>query len=318
MGAVRARMPGKSHFEDAWLRDLPPEAWVPATFRGRPFNIFETGGTTGMPKQRIGWNDYRVDYEEFSDKLSDEHFPRGGAWLMMGPTGPRRLRLAIEHLAILDPALTVSQPLRVTAHSGIDAIAHAVETAVTVKRNPLSLMLAHRSFKLTVAGFPRVVADASDLEARGGMLLGAALAGLAIENSMLGAAHAAANPLTARHGIVHGEAVGIMLPAVVRFNAEMPKIKQAYAELAWAADLACARDGLDPAVAALLSHLETLLDRAHVARSLEELGVPRSDPGPLAEQAAAQWTATFNPRPVTASDFERLYGAAFQPRRSGG
>src|SRR5437773_9292488 len=87
------------HFKDESLRDEQPEVWVPAAFKGKPFNIFETGGTTGMPKQRIGWNDYKVDYEEFSAKVSDEHFPRGGAWLMVGPTGPRRLRLAIEHLA---------------------------------------------------------------------------------------------------------------------------------------------------------------------------------------------------------------------------
>ena len=87
------------HFQDEWLRDLQPEVWVPVAFKGKPYNIFETGGTTGMPKQRIGWNDYKVDYSEFSDKISDTHFPRGEAWLMMGPTGPRRLRLAIEHLA---------------------------------------------------------------------------------------------------------------------------------------------------------------------------------------------------------------------------
>ena len=87
------------HFQDEWLRDLQPEMWVPAPFKGKPYNIFETGGTTGMPKQRIGWNDYKVDYSEFSEKISDAHFPRGGAWLMMGPTGPRRLRLSIEHLA---------------------------------------------------------------------------------------------------------------------------------------------------------------------------------------------------------------------------
>jgi phenylacetate-coenzyme A ligase PaaK-like adenylate-forming protein len=86
-------------FQDEWLRDLQPEVWVPKAFKGRPFNIFETGGTTGMPKQRIGWEDYKVDYSEFSAKISDEHFPRDHYWLMMGPTGPRRLRLAIEHLA---------------------------------------------------------------------------------------------------------------------------------------------------------------------------------------------------------------------------
>ncbi len=90
---------GFPHFQDEWLRDLQPEVWVPARFRGRPYNVFETGGTTGMPKQRIGWDDYKTDYEEFSSKLSDEHFPPGAAWLMVGPTGPRRLRLAIEHLA---------------------------------------------------------------------------------------------------------------------------------------------------------------------------------------------------------------------------
>ena len=81
------------------MRDLQPEVWVPKAFAGKPYNIFETGGTTGMPKQRVGWNDYKVDYEEFSGKITDEHFPRGGSWLMVGPTGPRRLRLAIEHLA---------------------------------------------------------------------------------------------------------------------------------------------------------------------------------------------------------------------------
>lgn len=87
------------HFQDEWLRDLQPEVWVPAKYKGRPFNIFETGGTTGMPKQRIGWEDYKTDYSEFSEKISDEHFPRNQYWLMVGPTGPRRLRLAIEHLA---------------------------------------------------------------------------------------------------------------------------------------------------------------------------------------------------------------------------
>jgi phenylacetate-coenzyme A ligase PaaK-like adenylate-forming protein len=87
------------HFEDEWLRDLPNEVWIPKKYAGRPFNIFETGGTTGMPKQRIGWDDYKTDYSDFSEKLSDEHFPRGKHWLMVGPTGPRRLRLAVEHLA---------------------------------------------------------------------------------------------------------------------------------------------------------------------------------------------------------------------------
>jgi phenylacetate-coenzyme A ligase PaaK-like adenylate-forming protein len=88
------------HFDgDTYLRDLPNEVWIPKAYQGKPFNIFETGGTTGMPKQRIGWEDYKIDYSQFSESLSDEHFPRNHYWLMVGPTGPRRLRLAIEHLA---------------------------------------------------------------------------------------------------------------------------------------------------------------------------------------------------------------------------
>jgi phenylacetate-coenzyme A ligase PaaK-like adenylate-forming protein len=130
------------HFQDEWLRDLQPEVWVPAPFRGVPFNVFETGGTTGMPKQRIGWNDYKVDYTEFSEKLADAHFPRGGAWLMMGPTGPRRLRLAIEHLANvrgsacyfidLDPRW-VKKLLAAKKYDEARAyMAHVVEQAVTI------------------------------------------------------------------------------------------------------------------------------------------------------------------------------------------
>jgi hypothetical protein len=87
------------HFDGELLRTEQPDRWIPRAFAGRPFTIFETGGTTGMPKQRIGWDDYKVDYTEFSERLDDAAFPRNGYWLMMGPTGPRRLRLAIEHLA---------------------------------------------------------------------------------------------------------------------------------------------------------------------------------------------------------------------------
>ncbi|MFT4548350.1 MAG: hypothetical protein ACI9MB_002302, partial [Verrucomicrobiales bacterium] len=87
------------HFQDEWLRDEQNERFVPKGFAGKPYNIFETGGTTGLPKQRIGWDDYKHDYEMFSHTLSEEHFPRGGNWIMVGPTGPRRLRLAVEHLA---------------------------------------------------------------------------------------------------------------------------------------------------------------------------------------------------------------------------
>src|SRR3954462_6339392 len=122
--------------------------------------------------------------------------------------------------AILDPELTVTQPPRVTALTGIDALAHALETYVTKRRNSLSLSFSREAWRHLAPNLPRVISDPQDLPARGAMQLGACLAGLAIENSMLGAVHALANPLTASYGIAHGEAIAMMLPHVVRRNGQ--------------------------------------------------------------------------------------------------
>ena len=86
-------------FEDEWLRGGPVRRWVPRGLAGKPVFVFETGGTTGTPKTRVACDDFRTDYELFSATLPDEHFPMGANWLMLGPSGPRRLRLAVEHLA---------------------------------------------------------------------------------------------------------------------------------------------------------------------------------------------------------------------------
>lgn len=86
-------------FEDEWLRGGPVRKWVPKGLAGKPVYVFETGGTTGVPKTRINIDDFRIDYSEFSKTLPDEFFPKGADWLMLGPSGPRRLRLAVEHLA---------------------------------------------------------------------------------------------------------------------------------------------------------------------------------------------------------------------------
>jgi hypothetical protein len=85
-------------FEDEWLRGGPVQRWVPKALAGKPIYVFETGGTTGIPKTRVNIDDFRIDYEVFSTTFPDEHFPRGGNWLMLGPSGPRRLRLAVEYL----------------------------------------------------------------------------------------------------------------------------------------------------------------------------------------------------------------------------
>lgn len=86
-------------FEDEWLRGGPVRRWVPKGLAGKPVCVFETGGSTGVPKSRVNIEDFRIDYEMFSETLSDKSFPKGADWLMLGPSGPRRLRLAVEHLA---------------------------------------------------------------------------------------------------------------------------------------------------------------------------------------------------------------------------
>jgi alcohol dehydrogenase len=224
---------------------------------------------------------------------------------------------AAAKIALLDPELTASQPLRVTAVTGIDAIAHAVETAVTTRRNAVSAMYSHEAFRRLVPALPRVLADPRNREARGQMLLGAAFAGLAIENSMLGAAHSAANPLTAHFRIVHGAAVGLMLPHVVRFNAADESVRMIYAELAGGPEIAFASDGHQPAVEALIARLEALLNLAGIPRSLADAGVTPESIDVLAAESARQWTANFNPRRVEVGDFAALFQSAFSRRGEG-
>ena len=86
------------HFQDEALRGGPVNRWIPRGLAGKPAYVFETGGTTGIPKSRVVVDDFRIDYEQFSDNLPDRYFPKGSNWLMLGPSGPRRLRLAVEHM----------------------------------------------------------------------------------------------------------------------------------------------------------------------------------------------------------------------------
>lgn len=210
---------------------------------------------------------------------------------------------ALPIIALLDPALTLTQPASVAACTSIDAITHAVESYVCTRRNDVSMRYAAESFALTAHALPRVLDDPSDTKARGDMLLGAAYAGLAIENSMLGAAHSCANPLTAKFGVIHGQAVGVMLPHVIRFNAQHDNAKSYYETLAEHAGLS----GVD----ALIETITTLLKHAGMITNLADLDVDATSFSELAEKAAGQWTANFNPRLITAADFETLYQQAY-------
>lgn len=210
--------------------------------------------------------------------------------------------------AILDPVLTISQPQAVTATSGFDAIAHAVETFVTTRRNALSEFFSREAWRLLEANYERVLTQGDDLEARGAMQLGAYFAGVAIENSMLGATHACANPLTAHYGTIHGEALALLLPSVVRWNS--PAVANRYAELLKSSSNQIQPVCSEPAEA-LARRLEELAVIGGLRGSLSAAGVPAHDLAMLASEAATQWTGTFNPRPFNTSGALEVYEAAF-------
>jgi alcohol dehydrogenase len=215
-------------------------------------------------------------------------------------------RKAAFGVAILDPELTVSQPHKVTSFTGIDALSHALESYVTSKRNKLAQMFAREAWQLLEPNLEHVLRDPTNLEGRGAMQVGAFLAGTAIENSMLGCCHSCANPLTAHYGIIHGLAIGILLPHVLRFNTSV--VGNLYAELAEQ----ITGEDVEPAEAGdvLARRIEDLMSLAGLPMTLSECGVSPGILPLLAEEAGQQWTANFNPRPVGEAELLQLYRAA--------
>jgi len=209
---------------------------------------------------------------------------------------------AAVRVAILDPELTLTAPHAVTAMAGYDAIAHAVETWVTTKRTTLSETFAWRAWDLLRGAFERVLATPQDLDARSAMLVGAHFAGAAIEQSMLGAAHACSNPLTARYDLAHGLALSILLPHVVRWNAS--HVGARYARLVDGSTQRAAGDEL-------AQLLERFAAAAGLGGRLRDHGVAAGALPELAALAAQQWTGTFNPRPFDAAGALDLYRSSF-------
>jgi len=210
------------------------------------------------------------------------------------------------HAVILDPALVKTAPQRVAAIAGIDAISHAVESYVCTRRNPISQMLAREAWRLLESSFEVILKEPENIAAQSQMLLGAHLAGAAIENSMLGAAHACANPLTASYGIAHGIAVGLMLPHVIRFNSQV--VDELYADLLHGAGISAEpSSGFGERLSERIVELKTA---AGLPQRLRECNVEKHAVPELAKAAASQWTGKFNPCAVAEKELLELYEAA--------
>ena len=206
---------------------------------------------------------------------------RDGSHEKMACGDPR----ALAKVAILDPELTESMPLGVARLTALDALSHALESAVCNKGTDASRALSFEAFRCIEPVIEAILKGEASLADREKMLAGSALAGSAIEASMLGAAHASANPLTAHFDVVHGHAVMTMLPSVMRWNREV--VGEVYDEL---------KPGL-------IEWVENLSELAE----LHPVTVPQEVVGQLATEAAQQWTGQFNPRPLTVDDFGELY-----------
>lgn len=210
-------------------------------------------------------------------------------------------------VVILDPQLVLSAPEKIKAVSGMDAIAHAVESFVSTKQNPMSRMFAGQAWRLLAANYERFLRESDNIALASSMLLGAHLAGMAIENSMLGAAHACANPLTAHFGVTHGVAVALMLPHVIRFNGEA--VNGEYDALLQPLNLL--RQTEVRSSSQLAARVEELRRSAHLPERLRDVRVPETELSGLAKEAAQQWTGRFNPRAVREEDFVALYEMAY-------
>ncbi len=192
---------------------------------------------------------------------------------------------ALAHTVILDPELTKSMPLQVARLTALDALSHALESAVCNNHTKESQKLSFEAFHKIQPVIEHVLIGDANLDQRTEMQIGAALAGQAIEASMLGAAHASANPLTAHFDITHGNAVLTMLPEVIKWNT--PKVGDIYQQL-------------HPNLINWMIHLRELA-------GLKEVHVPAEMIPTLAQEASQQWTGQFNPRPLTSDDFAELY-----------
>jgi alcohol dehydrogenase len=216
----------------------------------------------------------------------------------------RKMAIGHERLApteaILDVSLLASCPRTVMVLAGIDALSHAVESAVSRTATDISTAAAIDAFALILPALIELACPDAVLTSLASQQLhaGATLAGMAIEASMLGAAHGCGNPLTARYGVVHGQAVSIMLPRVIKLNESDPHAAEIFSSI----EKRCA---MEPGTLATV--VQGLVQKLGLAGSLAELGIMDAPVHELATLAMEQWTCGHNPVPITLDRCIELY-----------
>jgi len=224
----------------------------------------------------------------------------------MGVVAPQLL----ADLAILDAELTLGLPAAATAATGIDAMVHAIEAYTSARlKNPISDMLAVRALQLLSSNLLTACRNSQDRAAREAMLLGATFAGQAFANAPVAAVHALAYPIGGIYHVPHGLSNALVLPHVLKFNAEAAAPR--YAELAQAVLPSVGGDS-DEKTRALIGHIEYLIAETGIPRTLREVGIERDGLQRMAQDAMLQQRLLVNnPRPVAEADALAIYTAAF-------
>jgi acetaldehyde dehydrogenase / alcohol dehydrogenase len=234
----------------------------------------------------------------------------------------------VPDMAVVEPRLTLSMPPTLTADTGIDALTHALEAAVSIFASPYTDAFCVQAVYQILPHLPRAFEDGSDLEARTAMSNAATIAGLAFSNAFVGVNHALAHAVGARFGIAHGRANAIFLPHVLRYNASLPSkfmpapgytayvAPEKYAQIAWIIGLGGRTE--EERLERLFAKVDELLERVGMPRSLQEAGVGRADfeaalPD-LARTAFADASIRTNPRIPLVRELTGLLQAGFEGR----
>jgi alcohol dehydrogenase len=213
-------------------------------------------------------------------------------------------------MALLDPELTLTLPPNVTAYTGMDALTHAIESVTSRSSTPFTEALALTAVRLIAGNLRRAVFHGDDREARGNMLMGSLLAGLALADAGVGAAHALAYPLGGKYRVPHGLANAILIPSVMEFN--LPAAEAQFALIA--RSMGEPVDGVPPrhAADAAVDAVQTLCSDIGIPEFLSDIGIPSSDIPELVE-AALKVTRPVenNPRLLAAEQAEMIYQRLF-------
>jgi maleylacetate reductase len=211
-----------------------------------------------------------------------------------GAGGPTSAPLA----AIYDPILTLDTPVRVSAETGMNALAHGVECAYSSQRTPEAEAIALACIERLATALPSVVDDPDDLAARSLALAGAALGGRCLQNASMGVHHGLAQLVGGRTGIPHGLANAMILASAIRFNAEAVPRETAL--------IGRALGDADDAAGAV----ERLRDRLGLPAGLAECGVSDEDFDVIARMAPGNRNVQNNPRPVSEEDARAILAEA--------